>query len=79
MNKSDQWKSKQVVETFGLFKKQFDDYDDHSRVVLELIFEALHGRKRKSLSVPSEEGQVSSKAPDGIPSDGEEDLTVEGE
>jgi len=79
MNKSDQWKAKQVFQTFGLFRNQFENYDDHSRVVLEVIFEALHGRKRTSLSVPSEKGQVGSEAPDGIPSDGEEDFTVEGE
>jgi hypothetical protein len=73
MNKSDQWKSKQVVETFGLFRNQFDDYDDHSRVVLETIFEVIHGKKGKGLPVPSEAGQDSSKASDDISSDGKED------
>jgi hypothetical protein len=79
MNKSDQWKAKQVFQTFGLFRDQFENYDDHSRVVLEVIFEALHGKKRKGLSILSEKGQIRSEASDYIPTDGEDDFTVEGE
>lgn len=42
------------------FINQFGEIDEHKRVVLEIIFEELYGRK--ILPISNEEGQVSSSA-----------------
>jgi hypothetical protein len=45
----DQWKTKQIEQTLSAFFAQFGDFDDNSRVVLEVIFEELYGGKALSL------------------------------
>jgi|WetSurMetagenome_2_1015567.scaffolds.fasta_scaffold1105102_2 hypothetical protein len=52
---SDQWKIKQVEQTLDAFFTQFGDFDDNSRVVLEVIFEEIYGGK--NLPLFSEERQ----------------------
>jgi hypothetical protein len=49
MSKSNEWKSKQIVHTFKAFCNKFGKLDDHSKLVLEAIFEEIHGRKHLPL------------------------------
>ena len=75
MGNSNEWKGKQIVGAFGAFTQQFGELDDHSRVVLEIILEEIHG-DRKRLPISRPQGQARSDGPDNIPC-GREDLSDE--
>ena len=51
---SDNWKYEQSAKTLDAFFRRFGDLDEHSRVVLEIIFEEIYG---KTLRVSGETGQ----------------------
>ena len=52
----DNWKAKQVANTLNDFFTQFGELDQHSRVVLEIIFGELHGT-RETIPIPDEKRQ----------------------
>ena len=62
---SNQWKAKQIAGGFNTFFQQFDN-DENSRVVLETIFEVLHG-KRKTISILNTSRQDGDEASQYIP------------
>jgi hypothetical protein len=55
----------QAIEGMGLFFNQFGSMDAHTKIVLEVLFEELYGRK--TVSVPSKTGQDGIQVDSNIP------------